>query len=174
MAYFLFKCWHERLFKLSRKDVIPCTSDLQLSMLPIDEDNISWVKDLRGEIYEGQFRYQLGLGDFGYYAMADGRPVGYGWAKHEGSNDYFYNIGKDCIYLCRFFVHESMRGHNVYPAIITELINREKSCNTFYIGVERGNVSSERGLSKVGFKFIREYGFVRGFKHTFNKKTLSK
>ena len=60
----------------------------------------------------------------------------------------------------------------MYPEIISELIKRENNTNHFYIGVERGNVSSEKGLTKVGFKFIKEYGFIRGFKHTFNKKML--
>ena len=52
------------------------------------------------------------------------------------------------------------------------MIERETDINHFYIGVERGNISSENGLSKVGYEFVKEYGFVRGFKHTFNKKML--
>ena len=174
MAYFLFKCWHERLFRLERRDMIPRKSDLELEMVVIDKTNIENVRSLRGDVYVGQFEYQLSLGDFGYYACIDGKPVGYGWAKHTGSDDYFYNIGDNCVYLCRFFVHESVRGHNVYPEIITSLINREKETDVFYIGVERGNISSEKGLSKVGFRFIKEYGFIRGFKHTFNKKILKR
>ena len=57
-----------------------------------------------------------------------------------------------CVYLFRFLVHESVRGHNIYPEIITSLINREKDTATFYIGVERGNISLEKGLSKVEFR----------------------
>ena len=109
MAYFLFKCWHERLFKIHRKNIIPHYKQ-ELEMVPVTEENVFLVKELRGDIYEEQFLYQLSMGDFGYYAYIDGKPVGYGWAKHEGSDDYFYKIGKNCIYLCRFFVHESARG----------------------------------------------------------------
>ena len=54
-------------------------------------------------------------------------------------------------YLCRFFVHESMRGHKIYSEIISALIQKETAAKTFYIAVERGNESSERGLKKVGF-----------------------
>ena len=170
--YFLFKCWHEKLFYLNRKDAEPKKSDLNLKMVEITKESIHLVGKLRGEEFIPQFEYQLSLGDFGYYAYCDDKPIGYGWAKHTGSDDFFYQIGEGVCYLCRFFVHEDARGHNVYPEIISELIKRENNTNHFYIGVERGNVSSEKGLTKVGFKFIKEYGFIRGFKHTFNKKML--
>ena len=172
MAYFLFKCWHERLFHIERGKVIPKASDLPLSFVPITEENAHLVCALRGKEYEAQFRYQISLGDFGYYAYYDGKPIGYGWAKHADSDDYFFKINEGCVYLCRFFVHESMRGQGIYPSLISALIEREKETDTFYIAVERGNTSSERGLKKVGFGHVKEYGFLRGFKHTFNKKKL--
>ncbi len=172
MAYFLFKCWHERLFHVDRDKVIEKKSDLALEFVPVTEENVYLVRDLRGAEYEGQFRYQLSLGDFGYYAYFNGDPVGYGWVKHEGSDDYFFKIGENSAYLCRFFVHESMRGHGIYPELITSLIELKKDIDSFYIAVERGNESSDRGLRKVGFDFVKEYGFIRGFKKTFNKKLL--
>lgn len=172
MAYFLFKCWRERLFFAERQAITPRKSTLPIELVEIDEENASLVTELRGEIYREQFLRQLAMGDFGYYAFLEGRPVGYGWVKHMGSDDYFFKITDTCSYLCRFFVHESMRGNGIYPELITALIAREQGCNSFYICVERGNTASERGLSKVGFSFVGQYGFVRGFKRTFNKKTL--
>ena len=172
MAYFLFKCWHERLFCVRRTAVLLQKSDLELKMVPITDENVFLVRDLRAPEYEGQFRYQLSLGDFGYYAYYNNQPVGYGWVKHSGSDDFFFKIGETCAYLCRFFVSETMRGHGIYPEIISELILKENAVKTFYIAVERGNESSERGLRKVGFEFIKEYGFIRGFKKTFNMKKL--
>ncbi len=172
MAYFLFKCWHEQLFRANRINITPKISDLPLKFVPVTEDNTHLVRDLRGTVYEAQFREQLGLGDFGYYAYLDGTPVGYGWAKHAGSDDYFFKIGRGCVYLCRFFVHESARGHGIYPALISALIEHEFNTNCFYIAAERGNDASVRGLTKVGFDFVKEFGFVRGFKKTFNKERL--
>ncbi len=172
MAYFLFKCWHERLFVAKRTQIVFKKSDLSIEFLPIDEQNVMWVKELRGDAFVQQFEYQLSMGDFGYYAMLDGSPVAYGWCKHAGSDDYFFKITENICYLCRFFTHESMRGHGVYPALICALIEKEKDCTKFYIDVESGNEASERGLKKVGFEFYREFGFIRGFKKTFNKYTL--
>ncbi len=173
MAYFLFKCWHERLFVGERKKLTLKTSNLPITFLPIEETNIEWVKELRGETYADQFRYQLSMGDFGYYAMLDDKPIAYGWCKHTGSDDYFFRISEGVCYLCRFFTHESARGHGVYPAVISALIEHENNCDKFYIDVERGNEASERGLQKVGFTFFREFGFIRGFKKTLNMYRLN-
>lgn len=115
MAYFLFKCWHEQLFFAERERAVPGVTDLPVTLVPITEENAALVRDLRGARFDEQFRYQLSLGDFGYYACLDGKPIGYGWAKHAGSDDYFFKIGAGCVYLCRFFVHESARGHGVTP-----------------------------------------------------------
>ena len=172
MAYFLFKNWHENLFQVKRENVVDIKSKLPIEFIEITKDNMQLVEELRGKEYLPQFEYQLSLGDFGYYAYYDGKPIGYGWAKHASSDDYFFEIDKGCVYLCRFFVHEKKRGQGIYPSIISALIEREKETETFYIAAERGNASSERGLKKVGFKHVKEYGFLRGFKHTFNKKKL--
>lgn len=172
MAYFLFKCWHERLYSVNRDGIIPCRARVDINFVPINEENVSLVRELRADIYKEQFRKQLELGDFGYYAYFEGKPVGYGWAKHCGSDDYFFKVGEGSVYLCRFFVHESMRGNGIYPALITALTEKESNTERFYIAVERGNASSERGLQKVGFEFVKEFGFIRGFKHTFNKHNL--
>lgn len=172
MAYFLFKCWHERLFFAERKQITFKKSDLNIDFVEITENNVDLVRKLRGDIYAEQFKYQLSMGDFGYYAMIDNKPVAYGWCKHAGSDDYFFRVSEGVCYLCRFFTHESVRGHGIYPALISELVKREKDCNKFYIDVERGNHASERGLKKVGFVFLREFGFIRGFKKTFNMYKL--
>ncbi len=172
MAYFLFKRWKERLFSLNRTEVNFKTAKVSIEMVPVTYESINLVKELRGPEFVEQFKYQLTLGDFGYYAYYNGKPVGYGWVKHQGSDDFFFEISDGCCYLCRFFVHESMRGLGIYPELISSLIEKEQDTLTFFIAVERGNIASENGLKKVGFKFVKEFGFIRGFRKTFNKKCL--
>ena len=169
MAYFLFKCWHERLFFIERNNVVNQNTDLPIELVEINRENIGLVRELRGDMYVSQFEHQLSLGDFGYYAFLKGKPVAYGWVKHPNSDDYFFEISEGTRYLCRFFTHESVRGHRVYPTMICSLIVHESECDRFYIGVERGNQASEHGLLKVGFKFFKEFRFIRGFKKTLNK-----
>lgn len=173
MAYFLFKCWRERLFFLGRQEVVYQENKLQLEFVSITTDNFHWVINMRGQAFKEQFEEHIQLGDFGLFALIEGIPVGYGWVKHEGSKDYFFHIPADTCYLCRFFVREEMRGRRIYHAIITELIKREVHCNRFFIATERGNVASENGLKRVGFKFVNEFRFIRGFRRTLNKKVLA-
>ena len=169
----LIKCWHERLFYVERKNVTRRCSDLTVKMIPVTKENAAWVRTLRGAEYEKQFLDQLGMGDFGYFACVDGKTVGYGWVKRPGSKDYFFRIGEGCRYLCRFFVHESMRGHGIYPELICALIEHEADVNDFYIDVERGNEASERGLKKVGFEFQKEFVFLRVLRRTVNRYALN-
>jgi len=171
---YICKKWHERLFVLKRKHIKEKTARIPIFFAPITKENAPLVRELRGKEYEAQFLKQLDDGDFGYYAYADGKPVGYGWAKHAHADDFFFKIGEGVVYLCRFFVHESMRGQGIYPALITALMQKESETDIFYIAVERGNESSERGLKKVGFTFVGEYGFWRILKKTLNKALLRK
>ncbi len=168
----MVKIWHEELFALYRNDVKNVTSDMNISYVPIILENINWVEELRGKEYVRQFEKQLAYGDFGYYAIIDNIPVAYGWVKHRYSKDFFFKISKECCYLCRFYTNKNYRGHNIYPCIISELINHEKECNQFYIDIEKGNKSSKKGLSKVGFKKVKDLKFFRAFRITLNKYML--
>lgn len=172
MTYFFLKRWNEQLFFLKRSDLIPCKAATEITYMEITKENAEIVKELRGKDYYHQFLSQLVLGDYGLYACCDGKPVAYGWVKYGGSKDYFFNIGKNTCYLCRFFTHESARGQGIYPELISRLIAHEAWCDHFYIDIERGNQASQKGLEKVGFRFHKEYCFIRGFKHTFNKARI--
>lgn len=172
MAYFLFKIWKERLFFIKKEDVIKQEIDLPLKFVKICKENIDLAVNLRGEEYKIQFKYQLLQGDLGYYGFINDKPIAYGWIKKPHSDDYFFNITKGTRYLCRFFTHESVRGKGIYPKLINFLIEQEDGCGRFYIDVEVGNEASERGLKKVGFKFVKQFNFLRGFKITFNKYDL--
>lgn len=174
MAYFLFKCWREKLFRATPSDISLVEPRISFNLVPISETNAWLVDELRGKEYVEQFKRQLALGDKGYYAWIDNKPIGYGWIKHPGSDDYFFIIGEGCVYLCRFFVQTNYRGNRVYPSMINRLIATisDHDRQTYYIAVERGNEASERGLRKTGFSFVKEYTFIRGFKKTLNKRKL--
>ena len=169
----LVRCWHERLFCLKRRDAVAQTASVPVKLVPVTEENADLVGTLRGAEYVSQFRQQLALGDFGYYACVGDEPVAYGWAKHPGSKDYFFRIGEGCCYLCRFFVHENMRGKRIYPQLICALMARETDAERFWIAVERGNEASERGLKKVGFTFVKEFSFFRVLGRTLNMHRLT-
>ena len=172
MIHLLFKRWHEQLFFLKRCNMVPREPAVPLTYVEINQENSVLVRELRAEMYVSQFQRQLAMGDYGLYACYEGKPVAYGWVKHGGSDDYFFEIGHETCYLCRFYTHESMRGRGIYPALITQLIEHEAWCDHFYIDIERGNDASQKGLEKVGFSFYQEYWFLSGFKHTFHKERI--
>lgn len=171
MAYF-FKFWKEGLYELNRSEFKPHSPRVDVTFVPIDYDNAHKVTALRSKTYERQFRSQLKMGDFGYWACVDGEPVGYGWYKTRGSKDYFFKVGDGCCYLCRFFVSEKMRGNGIYPALMSKLIETKSDDDLFYCAVEETNVSSQKGCAKVGFKLMTELKFLRILKFTFNKAHL--
>ncbi len=169
----IIKIWHEKLFKLKKNDFLSHSARVPIELVPISLSNAELVTSVRGAEYKAQFLRHIALGDFGYYAVKNGVTVGYGWVKHAGSDDLFFKIGARAAYLCRFFVRKEERGQGIYPALITGLIEREASVDTFYIAVERGNESSERGLLKVGFSPVCEKGFLRVLRFTLNKKKIN-
>lgn len=160
---------NEELFYLNRKEKLKVILDLKIKFIPITLENLYLVENLRGKRYIKQLRDQM---IFGYYAYVDDKPVAYGWVKYKGSKDYFFKIEKNCCYLCRFFTHASVRGHNIYPLLVLELIKHEKEYESFYIDIEEGNFSSEKGLVKVGFKKIKKLKFFRVLKRTIKQYSL--
>ena len=160
-------CLHE----IDRQEMVICQSKIPLSFVPVDFENAKIVKNLRGKKYIKKFKKQLKNGDYGLYAFCDGVVVGYGWQKNAGSKDLFYIIDDGCSYLSQFFVNSTYRGKNIYPVIINELINTT-DYNKYYIAAYDTNTSSLRGISKVGFSFVRHDVFVRFLKKTFFKKRL--
>lgn len=170
-SFFYF--WKEKLYYLHRSNFKSVKSNCSLTFIDINLNNYFLIENIRGKKYVKQFKYQLSLGDYGVYALENDKIVGYGWVKHSGSKDYFYKFSDDICYLCRFFVIDAKRGYGIYPELISKLIESKACYNNFYINVEKGNIASERGLIKVGFRLDSEYTFFRALKHTFNKKMLT-
>lgn len=165
--------YREKLYTLQIDNRIKVVPRIDVNFEKITLENCHLVTELRGKIYLKEFKKMLETNDYGLFAVIGGKPVGYGWAKNKGSKDYFFEIN-EC-YLCRFFVSNSYRGLNIYPTIIQELIikmNKEEGIEKFYIAVENTNKPSIKGISKLGFKFIKEYSFLRILKITLNKKKL--
>lgn len=170
----LFKAYSQKLYMINYNDISFRLQNDNISFIRIDDNNLEIVKNLSGSKNMKQFKQQLSKGDIGIYVCIDNYPVGYGWLKNNKASDFFYNIGS-VNYLCRFFVKEEYRGRGLYPAMIVELANIGKEVYgnlRFFISVESNNISSERGIKKVGFSFIEHNKFIRILKITLNKKNL--
>ena len=109
----------------------------------------------------------------GVLAVCDGEIVGYGWIKFKGDSDKFYRFGDRVAYLSEFFVENSFRGQGIYPSIISQLILSHDDYNDFYISAYSNNISSKKGLEKVGFKRIKTLRFTRFLKVTFRRHKIT-
>lgn len=118
------------------------------------------------------WKHNLKKGAEGLFAMCDNRIVGHGWLKKKGSKDPFYRIGDNVAYLSEFFVHPDFRGNGIYPAMLSHFISQHKDCYSFYISVYTHNVSSRKGLLKVGFQCVSYFKFIRTLKITLNKHRI--
>lgn len=168
-----FWIYHEELFKLSFKDLREVLPKENVTFVKIDKNNYKDVQNIRlGRFYIKDFERMLLLGDYGIYICVNKIPVGYGWAKVETSDDYFFHI-KNC-YLCRFYTNPDFRGKNLYPATILKLIQifKNKGFDKFYIAAESSNSASLKGIAKVGFEYQKTLHFYRLLKVTLNKYKL--
>lgn len=173
----LYKIWEMDCFMLNIDEFHPVYSKVDIKFIRITEENYKLVSEIRGSTETE--KKQLQYGDTGFFALYDNKIVGYGWYKDKNAkfHDSFYRMKKadNLCYLCRFFVCEDMRGNNIYPAMITKLIEfreKENPGGKYYISAYSNNIASIKGLLKVGFELVGRYKFVRVLKRTLNKKTL--
>ncbi len=159
------------LYKLEKQDMIDVSPGLPISFIPITYDNVDMVKQIADERIANKFEEYIKRGSSGFYALADDEVAGYGWLKRKGLKDKFYKLGRDTCYLGSFLVSKKYRGNNIYPAIINKLVDTY-DYKVYYIAAYDYNISSLKGIKKIGFTFLRADKFIRFLGFTFFKKKL--
>lgn len=150
-------------------------SNLDIEYQIIDKSNIKSAIALRDGSREREFKKNINKNAIGILAVYKGEAVGHGWVKFDKSFDYFFRIGKGLGFLASFFVKESYRGNGIYPGLINELIEityKDKKIKNFYIGIEKKNTASKKGMQKLNFNYIKRYIIYRFFKMTIPKRKL--
>lgn len=164
----------QNLYELNIESSSEFSKIENIRFIQINDENYNVVEQIRDKKYKKEFKRQLSQGDIGIYALIDNEIVAYGWLKRKGSSDFFYIID-NIDYLCRFFVKDEFRGLGIYPLTIKELMNisnyRYKS-RKFYISINPNNISSIKGATKLGAKFVNQNKFIRLMKVTLNKLKL--
>lgn len=96
----------------------------------------------------------------GVAAICDEEVVGYGWLKNKKAHDSFYKIKGACIaYLCEYYVDASLRGNNIYPAMISYQIENH-DYSKYFISAYSSNLASKKGIVKVGFNAEASFVFL--------------
>ena len=167
----LFAVYNLFLYRVDVETVLNTniiSTEKNVTFQRIGNTNYKLVSNISGELV-GNVKKMLSYEDYGVFDCVNGKPVGYGWVKEQGSKDAFF-IFENSAYLCRFFIHPDCRGMNLYPLTIKHLVDSFKSkYSKFHIAIERNNEASIKGAAKMGFKQIKELTFVRILRCTFNK-----
>lgn len=152
---------------IKRQRVFVCRSLSELSSVPAPTDvevrnvtaeNVGMAQALRGAQVAAKFARFLTEGQIGVYAVHAGRVVGHGWlilcaVNAQVANRYFaLRPAQALIHFC--YVEESMRGRNVFPAMLRELARHAFAGPIQELFVDTGtkNQSSIRGIVKAGFR----------------------
>lgn len=169
----IFKKFKMNLYHLDINDLITYSSRKpeEVAIKMIDAENLEQIRQQRPDKYKRWKLYIEKNNGHGCIALNDGKIVGYGWLKEKGVSDSFYKI-RGGAYLSEFFVDPSERGKNIYPAMISFLIENNRLYSNYYISAYTTNIASNKGILKVGFKTKSTLTFFRILKLTLNKHTL--
>ncbi len=157
------------LYRMSRQgEALPGAAPgagLSLGVLEAgDLQRLREVGPLRTE--EGSKR--LSRGDLCYVAYVDGRLAHYTWVQRSGLHPILeagrregVSPGEFWIYNCR--TAEWARGRGIYPAVLTRVVREhfETGYSTAWIYTSRWNISSQKGIQRAGFGFVRSWRALR-------------
>jgi RimJ/RimL family protein N-acetyltransferase len=134
---------------------------LNLPTERINEQNYYKVKRIRSERVVQDFQhFTKDKNNYGIYANYNKEPIGHAWLFTTNSkkiyNCYFpFKMNEGLIGYC--YVDDNYRGNSIYPFLLSYLIRiafQEKQIKLLYIDTHKKNISSQRGIEKVGFKKI--------------------
>jgi hypothetical protein len=102
-----------------------------------------------------------------YLARVDGEAVGSGWVATAvteiGELGITLTMPPDNRYLWDFVTLPAWRGQRIYPRILQRMLTLEEA-DRFWIGHDRPNVASARGIIAAGFHLTGElFDFPTGF-----------
>ena len=171
----IIKKYSMELYSLDRTNFVS-----QLHRIPEDIKLVSVTQELLDEnrLYcaknYNSWKHNLKKGAKGLFVVYDGRVIGHGWLKFEGSKDPFYRFGKNVAYISELNVNKDFRGRGIAPAMMSNFIINYSDSYDFYISVYTTNNSSRNALLKVGFTYIEFFEFIRALKITWNQHKITR
>lgn len=154
----LLKSRKINLYKLKRNNLLYVKFKENISVNFINRCNAKDILDYRDEQVHDTFVKMLKENQLGLYVKYNGKVIGHAWCIVNKDinivNDLFLMSQKTAmLHFCN--VKEVFRGKNIYPYMLCNLITcvKEKfDIDNFYIWTEQDNLSSQKGLMKLGFK----------------------
>lgn len=119
------------------------------------------------DLTEQEAARRIEAGNHAYVAFVHDNPVAYGWSAWKRAE--IGELGVDLLlpegnrYLWDFYTLPDWRGYGIYPLMLQEIIRREvDDAERFWIGHDRGNIASAKGIERAGFPVIGEVWIEAG------------
>jgi RimJ/RimL family protein N-acetyltransferase len=164
-----------KLYNLKFNDIKEVKPKLQLNIMPINNDNYLFVRELRDKETADSFKDMLEHEEIGLFAYINDKPIAHAWAAAAVNKtilkDYARLPAKSC-YIHYCYVEESLRGNNIYPFLLYSLmqnIHDKYAIEDYYVFVDYDNKPSQSGISKLGFKCIKEANILNILGKAVNK-----
>jgi GNAT superfamily N-acetyltransferase len=144
-----------------RGDALPiCES---VSGLTVEESkHVELLSNLMG-FPEDAMREQLWLGHRAYLARLGSLPVAVGWSATGEiavlGGRVTLHVPPHNRYLYGFVTHPDWRGRGIYPHLLQAILRAEEQ-ERFWIMHLLGNMSSQRGIHKAGFRVAGRFSFL--------------
>lgn len=135
------------------------SQDSEATIQKASEDNIHDVLDFQPIQMVTIFKKFLLIGDVGYLAYLHNKCVHRSWVKENEQDVYPIWAWKYKLKLNEVIIHfcetaPEARGNNIYSHVLFKIIS-DYSANKVLIAVDKTNISSIKGIEKVGFR-LRE------------------
>ncbi len=137
----------------------------------LDEADCYVLLNLRNENVRVAFERMIQEGQICVGAYIEGALIAHAACvlpvKCQGA---FKIIESAYIHYC--YVDPKWRGQGIYPHMLSVIIQNvfeEHNVKKVSITTSQGNISSQRGLSKVGFRFVKRYVYVEWWRILWKK-----
>jgi len=123
--------------------------------------DITDIRNYAGENYLREVQNRLANGWTLFLAYVESSVAGGGWALGK-SSQFSAKVVPICwtdVVLLDYFTFPSFRGRNVYPFLLSFILNhfRENNILRAFIYVSERNAASIKGIQKAGFQHIISY-----------------
>lgn len=169
----LFQVKKEKVYYMNKKDLIIVKPKIDCNLLTINEYNYSKVLDMRDKNIVNSFYHMLMDEQIGVFAESKDSIISHAWLQIGGKSKTNFNnsFGKlrnneGLIHFCN--TDSKYRGNNIYPYLISNLADiyfKLYPHKRLYITTSPDNLASQKGLKKVGFKYLEDRNIFKIIKY---------
>jgi hypothetical protein len=145
---------------------MPC-SDQALGWELLSPETVCRLGEFRGVDLE-QCRTRLERGDSCYTVTVDGRLAHVSWVQSSGVHwlrdaGFSVNVQSGHFWIYHCITTPWARGRGLYPQTLVHICRdfAARGAKTAWIYTSKGNIASQKGISRAGFRQIADFPAIR-------------